>query len=78
MNIKKSSFSRVENRIGRLNRGRQRVRRQVGLNAGGNNFSVNFNCLKLRKNWPKVVERDHQGRDRDVFLRRGWNKSLFK
>ena len=42
MNFKKSSFSRMKDLISRLKRGRQRVRRQVRLNAGGNNFFENF------------------------------------
>ena len=42
MNFEKSSFSRMKDPIGRLKRRRQRVRRQVRLNAGGNNFFENF------------------------------------
>ena len=42
MNFKKSSFSRMKDAIGRLKRRRQRVRRQVRLNARGNNFFENF------------------------------------
>ena len=42
MNFEKSSFSRMKDPISRLKRGRQRIRRQVRLNAGGNNFFENF------------------------------------
>ena len=42
MNFKKSSFSRMKDPVSRLKKRRQRVRRQVRLNAGGNNFSENF------------------------------------
>ena len=42
MNFKKSSFSRMKDPVSRLKRRRQRVRRQVRLNAGGNNFFENF------------------------------------
>ena len=40
MNFKKSSFSRMKDPVSRLKR--RRVRRQVRLNAGGNNFFENF------------------------------------
>ena len=42
MDFKKSSFSRMKDPVSRLKRRRQRVRRQVILNAGGNNFFENF------------------------------------
>ena len=42
MNFEKSNFSRMKDPVSRLKRGRQRVRRQVRLNAGGNNFFENF------------------------------------
>ena len=43
VNFKKSSFSRMKDPVSRLKRRRQRVRRQVRLNAGGNNnFFENF------------------------------------
>ena len=42
MNFEKSSFSRMKDPVSRLKRRRQRVRRQVRLNAGGNNFFENF------------------------------------
>ena len=42
MNFEKSSFSRIKDPASRLKRRRQRVRRQVRLNAGGNNFFDNF------------------------------------
>ena len=42
MNFEKSSFSRMKDPISRLKRGRQRIRRQVRLNAGGNSFLENF------------------------------------
>ena len=37
MNFEKSSFSRMKDPVSRLKRERQRIRRQVRLNAGGNN-----------------------------------------
>ena len=56
MNFEKSSFSRMKDPVSRLKRRRQRVRRQVRLNARGNNFFENFgNEVKVR-NWTKVVE----------------------
>ena len=42
MNFEKSSFSGMKDPVSRLERRRQRVRRQVRLNAGGNNFLKNF------------------------------------
>ena len=42
MNFEKSSFSRMKDPISRSKRGRQRIRRQVRLDAGGNNFFENF------------------------------------
>ena len=42
MNFEKSSFSRMKDPVSRLERGRQRIRRQVRLNAGGNNFFKDF------------------------------------
>ena len=42
MNFEKSSFNRMKDPISRLKKGRQRIRRQVRLNAGGNNFFENF------------------------------------
>ena len=42
MNFEKCSFSRMKDSISRLKRRRQRIRRQVRLNAGGNNFFENF------------------------------------
>ena len=42
MNFEKSSFSRMKYPVSRLKRRRQLVRRQVRLNAGGNNFLENF------------------------------------
>ena len=42
MNFEKRSFSRMNDSISRLKRRRQRIRRQVRLNAGGNNFFENF------------------------------------
>ena len=42
MNFEKRSFSGMEDSISRLKRRRQRIRRQVRLNAGGNNFFENF------------------------------------
>ena len=42
MNFEKRSFSRMKDSISRLKRKRQRIRRQVRLNAGGNNFFENF------------------------------------
>ena len=42
MNFEKRSFSRMKDSISRLKRGRQRIRRQVRLNAGGYNFFENF------------------------------------
>ena len=42
MNFEKSSFSRMKDSVSRLKRRRQRIRRQVRLNAGGNNFFENF------------------------------------
>ena len=42
MNFKKSSFSRMKDPVSRLKRRRQRVKRQVRLNAVGNNFLENF------------------------------------
>ena len=56
MNFKKSSFSRMKDPISRLKRGRQRIRRQVRLNAGGNNFFENFGNEVEVGNWTKVVE----------------------
>ena len=42
MNFEKSSFSGMKDLVSRLERRRQRVRREVRLNAGGNNFLENF------------------------------------
>ena len=42
VNFEKSSFSRMKDPVSRLKRGRQRIRRQVRLNAGGNNFFEDF------------------------------------
>ena len=42
MNFEKSSFSRMKDPVSRLKRRRQRVRSQVKLNAGCNNFFENF------------------------------------
>ena len=42
MNFEKSSFSRMKDLVSRLKRRRHRVRRQVRLNVGGNNFFKNF------------------------------------
>ena len=42
MNFKKSSFSRMKDPVSRLKRRRQGVRRQVRLNAEGNNVFENF------------------------------------
>ena len=41
MNFKKSSFSRMKDPVSKLKR-RLRVKRQVRLNAEGNNFFENF------------------------------------
>ena len=56
MNFEKSSFSRMKDPVSRLKRRRQRVRRQVRLNAGGNNFFENFGNEVEVGNWTKVVE----------------------
>ena len=56
MNFEKSSFSRMKDPISKLKRGRQRIRRQVRLNAGGNNFFENFGNKVEVLNWTKVVE----------------------
>ena len=56
MNFEKSSFSRMKDPVSRLKRRRQRVRRQVRLNAGGNNFFENFGNEVEVRNWTKVVE----------------------
>ena len=56
MNFEKSSFSRMKGPVSRLKRRRQRVRRQVRLNAGGNNFFENFGNEVEVGNWTKVVE----------------------
>ena len=56
MNFEKSSFSRMEDPVSRLKRRRQRVRRQVRLNAGGNNFFENFGNEVEVRDWTKVVE----------------------
>ena len=42
MNFEKSSFSGIKDPVSRLKRGRQRIRRQVRLNAGVNNFFEDF------------------------------------
>ena len=42
MNFEKSSFGGMKDSVSRLERRRQRVRREVRLNAGGNNFFENF------------------------------------
>ena len=56
MNFEKSSFSRMKDPVSRLKRRRQRVRRQVRLNEGGNNFFENFGNEVEVGNWTKVVE----------------------
>ena len=56
MNFEKSSFSRMKDPVSRLKRRRQRVRRQVRLNAGGNNFFENFGNEVEVRDWTKVVE----------------------
>ena len=56
MNFEKSSFSKMKDPVSRLKRRRQRVRRQVRLNAGGNNFFENFGNEVEVGNWTKVVE----------------------
>ena len=42
VNFKKSSFSRMKDPVSRLKIKRQRVRGQVSLNVGGNDFFENF------------------------------------
>ena len=46
----------MEDPVSRLKRRRQRVRRQVRLNAGGNNFFENFGDEVEVRDWTKVVE----------------------
>ena len=72
MNFEKNSFSRMKDPISRLKRGRQRIRRQVRLNAGGNNFSRILE-MKLRFEIGRKLLRSSV--DRDGFLRRGWTRA---
>ena len=58
--------------VSRLNRGRKRIRRQVRLNAGGNNFFEDLE-IKLRFEIGRKLLRSSV--DRDGFLRRGWTRA---
>ena len=70
MNFEKSSFSRMKDPVSRLKRRRQRVRRQVRLNA--TTFSRILE-IKLRFEIGRKLLRSSV--DRDGFLRRGWTRA---
>ena len=75
MNFEKNSFSKMKYPVNRLKKRRRRVRRQVRLNAEGNNFS---RILEMNPRFKIGQKFLRSSVDREGVFKKRLDKSLFE